>query len=120
MAKVRFTRDFCGVATAEQHYQAGAVVDLPEWSASRVVAEGAAVRVVPEKPPTPAPIHIPVVEESEVELVDMPAPPPKPVEVPVKAPEVAKKAANPEPRPPLGQAGKRGPKSTKKTHAAKS
>lgn len=45
MTIVKFTRSFRGVATAEVFYEKGQEVDLPEWQASRVVAEGAAERV---------------------------------------------------------------------------
>lgn len=38
--RIRFLRDFQGVATGEQFYQAGEVADLPHGD--RVVAEGAA------------------------------------------------------------------------------
>jgi hypothetical protein len=46
MALVKFLRDFGGRATAEQHYPAGTVVDLPAWQVSMCLAEGAAEKVV--------------------------------------------------------------------------
>ena len=48
---IQFTRDFRSAATNEEHYEAGAVADLPRGA--EVVAEGAAVAVEPEAPAEP-------------------------------------------------------------------
>jgi hypothetical protein len=45
MPAVKFLKDFRGVASAEQYYTAGTVVDLPEWQAKMLQAEGAATLV---------------------------------------------------------------------------
>lgn len=47
MAKVKFLRDFRGIASAEQFYEAGTVVDLPEWQVAMLLAEGAVALTAP-------------------------------------------------------------------------
>src|SRR5690242_8437899 len=59
MPRVRFLRDFRGVATAEQFFEAGAVVELPEHLAALCLAESAAVYVEP--PAVSAPVTTPTV-----------------------------------------------------------
>lgn len=47
MAKVKFLRDFRGVASAEQFHLAASVADLPEWQVTMLLAEGVVVLITP-------------------------------------------------------------------------